>query len=189
MIMFRVRDALLYRYGRVALMAALLAVGMALIAIPAQAAIRYVDGDDGADLGTCDTPATACDSIVFAITAANPGDEIRVAEGAYSEVEIAITKQLTLTGGYNPDGPAQWDTSTFTLTPSIVDGGDTHRLLYIAADDVVVQNLTMRNGNATTRTRCNNRRTLGRLEVSADSRCHSAVQAAGRDRPCPGVTG
>ena len=135
--------------GRALLIALFAALSMGLLARPVQAAIRYVDltGTNG---GTCATPATACDSLTDAITAANPGDEIRVAKGTYIEAQITVSKQVTITGGYDPtNGSTLWETTNYTFTPTILDGQNTNRLLYIPLDGVVLQFITIRNGNAT----------------------------------------
>ena len=131
------------------LIAFIMALGMSLVAMPVQAAIRYVDLT-GVNGGTCATPATACDTLADAIIAANPGDEIRVASGTYTEPQINVTKQVTITGGYDPTGPTLWDTTNYTFTPTILDGQGLNRLLYIPIDGVAVQYITIRNGNATT---------------------------------------
>ena len=132
------------------LTALIVGFSISLLAQPVQAAIRYVDlaGTNG---GACATPATACDSLTDAITAASPGDEIRVAKGTYTEPQITVSKQVTITGGYDPtNGNTLWETTNFTFTPTILDGQNTNRLLYIPIDGVVLQYITIRNGNATT---------------------------------------
>ncbi|MCC6457631.1 MAG: hypothetical protein IT328_21930 [Caldilineaceae bacterium] len=148
MTLFRVRDSYLFRCSRALCIAPLLALLTAFMATPVQAAIRYVRPDTPNTLG-CSTPATACNTIPAAITAADPGDEIRVAKGSYSGQEITVNKQLTVIGGFDPDGPGAWETSTYTLTPSILDGEDLRRPLAITVAGVVVENFTVRNGNAT----------------------------------------
>jgi hypothetical protein len=60
----------------------------------------YVDDATGSDTSNnCQDPITPCQSIGHALSQAENGDEIRVAEGTYTEtLDIAIT--VTLKGGY-----------------------------------------------------------------------------------------
>jgi len=63
----------------------------------------YVDGATGSDDSDCSNPADSCATIGYALTQAGNGDEIRVAEGTYTEtLDIAIT--VTLKGGYTMSG-------------------------------------------------------------------------------------
>lgn len=145
----RVRDGLLYRYGRMALAAIGLALGLAMVATPAQAAIRYVLPGSANAVG-CDSQNDPCGTIAAAILAADPSDEIRVAEGEYSEPEILVNKAVTIIGGFDINGPTGWDSSNFVETPTILDGQGTHRHFYITATGVTIKNFTLRNGNAST---------------------------------------
>ena len=110
MIFCRLNDGLIYRYGRMTFFALLVALGLAFIAAPVQAAIRYVDLD-GVNTGTCSNPGTACNTVQRAIDQASPGDDIYVAKGMYLEPQITVNKQVTITGGFNPDGPTLRDTT------------------------------------------------------------------------------
>jgi hypothetical protein len=63
----------------------------------------YVDGTTGSNDSDCSNPADPCATIGYALTQAGNGDEIRVAEGTYTEtLDIAIT--VTLKGGYTMSG-------------------------------------------------------------------------------------
>ena len=65
--------------------------------------ILYVDGTTGSDDSDCSNPADPCATIGYALTQAGNGDEVRVAQGTYTEtLDIAIT--VTLKGGYAMSG-------------------------------------------------------------------------------------
>jgi predicted outer membrane repeat protein len=67
--------------------------------------ILYVDGTTGSDTTGCTNPAAPCETIGYALTQAGNGDEIRVAEGTYTEtLDIHIT--VTLKGGCAISGTA-----------------------------------------------------------------------------------
>jgi hypothetical protein len=143
-------EGVFFQHGRATSIALFLALGFALIAIPVQAAIRYVDHNGVNNAGACDTPATACDSITYAISQANSTDEIRVAKGTYTEGQITVNKAVIITGGFDPTNPGTlWDTTNYTFTPTILDGQGTSRVLTISINNVVLQFMTIENGNAT----------------------------------------
>ncbi|MCD6344497.1 MAG: hypothetical protein J7M17_02670, partial [Anaerolineae bacterium] len=58
----------------------------------------YVDGATGSDTTDCSSPATPCETIGYALTQAANSDEIRVAEGTYTET-LGIGITVTLKGG------------------------------------------------------------------------------------------
>jgi hypothetical protein len=63
----------------------------------------YVDGATGSDDSDCSDPADPCGTIGYALSQAGNGDDIRVAEGIYTEtLDIAITVKLK--GGYTMSG-------------------------------------------------------------------------------------
>ena len=73
--------------------------------IPAHAdpGTLYVDGATGSDDSDCSDPADPCATIGYALNQARNGDDIRVAEGIYTEtLDIAIT--VTIKGGYTMSG-------------------------------------------------------------------------------------
>ena len=149
MLQLQKRGGACLRHGRALILAAFLSLCLAFIASPVQAAIRYVDLG-GVNTGTCSSPGTACNTIDRAIDQATTGDDIYVRAGTYTEPPITVSKQVTITGGFNPDnGDTLWEISTYTLTPTILDGQKIQRPLYISTDGVVLQFLTVRNGNAT----------------------------------------
>lgn len=88
-----------------------------------------------AELHVC----TGCtyQTIQAAVDAAGDGDTIKVARGTYtasgSEV-VSITKDITLTGGYLPPN---WGTSDPGANPTILDGQDARRGIYVAPNYAV----------------------------------------------------
>src|SRR4029453_466816 len=109
--------------------ASLALAGLATVAMTGQAAatIWLVPGDMS---NTCTIATPSCDTIQGAVSASTDGDEIQVAAGTYPTGTILVDKSLTIVGA----GAA----STF-VEPSGVG-------FSIAADDVLLQDLTVRNG-------------------------------------------
>jgi uncharacterized repeat protein (TIGR01451 family) len=100
-------------------------------------AIRYVT-KTGTDSGNCATPATACQSIAYALSKAAAGNTIQVAAGTYTEKNINIDKSITIMG----DGAGL----------SIIQAGGTAargngRIFKIANGvQVTLEGLTLKNG-------------------------------------------
>lgn len=73
-------------------------------------AIRYVS-PAGTDTGDCSSAASPCRTLQYAVDQSNPGDEIRVATGIYTDITarhevtqiVYISLPLTLIGGFSPD--------------------------------------------------------------------------------------
>ena len=86
----------------------------------------YVDGATGNDTTGCANPTAPCETIGYALTQAGNGDEIRVAEGTYTETLDIIAINVTLKGGYEAVG---W-TRDIAAHPTVVDAN--------GADDVVL---------------------------------------------------
>jgi hypothetical protein len=109
--------------------AALLFAGLAFAvgATAANATSWQVPGDMS---DTCTVAVPSCDTIAQAVAAASDNDDIQVAAGTYPTATILVDKILTIAGA----GAA----STF-VEPSGVG-------FSIAANDVVIQDLTVRNG-------------------------------------------
>ena len=67
---------------------------------------RYV-APNGVDSGGCHDPASPCRTILYAVDQAIPGDEIRVASGAYyfpySELALLWSEVIPIRGGYSLD--------------------------------------------------------------------------------------
>ncbi|MFN2220651.1 MAG: hypothetical protein ACK2UA_18725, partial [Anaerolineae bacterium] len=77
-------------------------------------------GEDTAECGTEEDP---CRTVQYAVDQAQPGDEIRIAAGMYTEVNsrdglsqlVYLTKTLTLRGGYTT---ANWTTPNPEANPT-----------------------------------------------------------------------
>lgn len=150
MLQLQKRGGACLRHGRALILAAFLSLSLAFIAAPVQAAIRYVDLG-GVNTGDCSSPGTACNTIDRAYYWRPQATTFMCALGTYTEPPITVSKQVTITGGFNPDnGDTLWDISTYTLTPTILDG----TAVLNAPSDIrpTVSSskfLTVRNGNAT----------------------------------------
>lgn len=91
----------------------------------------YVNGATGNDTFNCQTPATACQTIMAAVDKAADGDTILIAAGVYGE-NLDVGKVLTLSG-------AGWEST-------IVDGGGVGRPLQAYSPHLTVTDLTLQNG-------------------------------------------
>lgn len=105
----------------------------------------YVDGATGNDDSDCSNPADPCATIGYALTEAGSGDEIRVAEGTYTETLDIGHAALTLKGGYEAAG---W-TRDIAAHTTIIDaeGADASVVSIASATDVMVEGFTIRGGN------------------------------------------
>lgn len=143
------------------LMSVLVWLSTLTLAAPAQAqgdtpqainaAILYVatTGSDGGG-NDCLDSSTPCLTIPYAISLASAGDEIRVAAGVYTSA-VLVNIGITITGGFDPTGPDGWTTPTPAQTPSILDGENDRRPLYVTGsggNGLTFQHFTIRNGNA-----------------------------------------
>lgn len=116
---------------------------------PARAApvTLYVDDATGSDGGNnCEDPAAPCQSIGHALSEAENGDEIRVAEGTYTEtLDIAIT--VTLKGGYAISGTDWLPHTGETIVDA--DGADEPAVAIYPYSVVTLEGFTMQGANHT----------------------------------------
>jgi hypothetical protein len=103
-----------------------------------------VDDDGMASAGDCNAATPASTTIQGAVTAANPGDTIKVCPGTYAE-QVVIDKTLTLNG---PQANVDARTATRGTTPAgeaIVTGTGNGGLtpVYVTANNVTVNGFTI----------------------------------------------
>jgi len=94
--------------------------------------------------GLCDY-----DSVQAAVSAADPGDIVKVAQGVYTDVNtdgyvVEITKTLTLRGGYTT---TNWTLSDPDGRPTILDGEGAVRVVRISAGGPTVEGFHIQNGH------------------------------------------
>ncbi|MBN2258165.1 MAG: hypothetical protein JW704_10125 [Anaerolineaceae bacterium] len=130
-----------------------------LLATPAQAqpeaTTRYV-ALTGSDLtNTCADSGTPCRTVQHTVDEAQPGDEIRVATGVYTDVHVRagitqvvyISKTVTVRGGYTT---SDWDTFNPEANPTTLDVQGLGRVLVITGTITpIVEGLRITGGDAT----------------------------------------
>ncbi len=123
----------------------------------AQGTIRYVAGATGNDGGNdCTNNNTPCATIQYAVDVAAPGDEIQVATGVYTDVQVRtgitqvvyISKTVTVRGGYTT---SNWALSDPETNPTTLDAQGQGRVLFIIGDNIspTIEGLSITNGDAT----------------------------------------
>jgi hypothetical protein len=132
-------------------------VAIGAISVQASPQIRYV-----APGGSCGGATPCYAQIQAAVNAASSGDEIRIAEGSYSQVSTGnditavvriVNKKITLKGGY---ATSDWTTSNPEAHPTVIDANDQGIGMFInyQADigigDIIVEGMSITSGNATT---------------------------------------
>jgi len=93
---------------------------------------RYV-APSGTDSGPCTNPAAPCRTIQYAVNQATAGDEVLIATGVYTSngqgQVVFLNKTIALRGGYTP---ANWTTPDPAANPTILDGENSVRVIWIA---------------------------------------------------------
>lgn len=107
------------------------------LALPAQAATRFVDGAAGTDVGDC--TVDACATIDYAVDQATGGDTIDIADSIYTEI-LTIDKSLIFQGESENGTIIQAHPDPLTATG---------RVMTLANPlDLSMADLTIRHGNA-----------------------------------------
>jgi len=143
--------------GLLVALALLLAPGRSIAPVQADPIVRYV-----APAGSCAGGGPSCYSTIQdAVDAANPGDEIRIATGVYTDVNVRprmditttgfftqvvyLSKTLTLRGGYTT---TNWITPDLAANPTVLDAQEQGRVMYITGDiSATVEGLRLTRGN------------------------------------------
>ena len=114
------------------------ASGFLLFLSTAQAATRYVDGNDGNDGSICLNAASPCQTITRAIEVGQADDVIQIADAVYTEV-LEIDQILTLQG----------ESRAGTIIQAAAARGQASDRTISVADDVALElsDLTIRHGN------------------------------------------
>jgi hypothetical protein len=134
------RLGLALAFGLALLIGLLLAMGAARppdVALAQGPTPRHVDSATGNDSGNdCTNSSTPCATVQHAVDVADPGDEIRVATGTYTDVQartgitqvVYISKTVTVRGGYTT---TNWTTPDPLANPTTLDAQKQGRVLYI----------------------------------------------------------
>ncbi|MBU0492802.1 MAG: hypothetical protein KKB13_13215, partial [Chloroflexi bacterium] len=116
-------------------------------------AIRYV-ATTGTDTGGCDDLAHPCATVQYAVDQADPGDEVHIATGVYTDVHqragitqtVYLSKTVVIRGGYPADFSDPPDSATFPTTLNAKGRG---RVFYIIGSiSPTVEGLQIIGGNA-----------------------------------------
>ncbi len=144
----------------------LLWLGNGPLAPPAQAqagtgVIRVAP--TGADTPGCGSAASPCATVQYAVDQAQPGDEIPVAAGVYTDVQgrsappgyngpptifqaVYLSKTVTVRGGYSADF-GDWDPDTY---PTTLDAQGQGRVMFIVGEiSPTIEGLRLTGGDAT----------------------------------------
>jgi hypothetical protein len=106
---------------------------------------RYV-AISGSNAGPnlCLDPDAPCATVGHAVSMANAGESLWIAEGTYTENLTIDGKTLTLRGGYTISG-TEWLTDT---GETVIDGNGADRTFLIHGNDSALENLTITGGQA-----------------------------------------
>jgi hypothetical protein len=165
------RLGLAIAFGLALLIGLLLAMGAARppdVALAQGPTIRYMaPAPTGNDSGNdCITSTTPCATLQHAVDVADPGDEIRVAEGRYTDVQgrpvpvdypsppasgtitqvVYISKTVTVRGGYTT---TNWITPYPITQPTTLDAQKQGRVLFITGEvSPTIEGLRITDGDA-----------------------------------------
>ena len=108
---------------------------------------RYVNDAHGNDTTGCQNPAAPCASIMYALSHAEDGDEVWVAEGTYTETLFIDTITTTLRGGYEPTG---W-TRDISNRSTVIDanGADASAFHITSGANITVEGFTVQGAEHT----------------------------------------
>ncbi len=129
--------------------AALFALAPNLLAFESGNIIRVAT--NGSDFNGCGSEAQPCQTLQFALNAAQNDDEIRVAQGTYTSVtaevlrvETNFTRSLNvkLVGGYSSNN---WSSPSTDASKTVIDGQNFRRGIDIVADGGSTLNLHLEN--------------------------------------------
>jgi hypothetical protein len=154
------RLGLALTFGLALLIGLLLAMGAARppdVALAQGPTTRYVapaptGNENGND---CTNSSTPCATVQYAVDVADPGDEIRVANGTYTDVQahagitqvVYISQTVTVRGGYTT---TNWITSYPITQPTTLDAQKQGRVLYITGEiSPTIEGLRITGGDAT----------------------------------------
>jgi len=124
-----------------------------LQAHPQVGSVHYV-ASGGSDASDCTNSATPCATVQYAVDQADPGAEIRVATGIYTQVNdhgghsqtVHISKTVIIRGGYTV---TDWMISDPVANPTTLNAQGQGRVLYIAGDiSPTVEGLHIIGGNS-----------------------------------------
>lgn len=139
------RWRVLFPLALAALALAALGWGMeAASAAPDGVTVRYVDGATGSDTGDCTSTASPCATVQYALDQSVSGDEIRVAQGTYTET-LGVSIAVNLLGGYEAAG---W-TRDIAANPTIIDaaGADSLVVNITPGADATIEGFTIQGAN------------------------------------------
>ncbi|MEW5961724.1 MAG: right-handed parallel beta-helix repeat-containing protein, partial [Chloroflexota bacterium] len=118
--------------------------------------LRYVAPTGADGLNPCTNPGQPCATVQHAVDMANPGDEIRVAAGAYTGISqrqgitqvVYIDKPVSVRGGFSP---ANWTAADPPANPTMLDAGGQGRVMVISGTiTATVEGLQLWGGNLNT---------------------------------------
>jgi hypothetical protein len=122
--------------------------------VHADPGIRYV-ATTGTDSGDCTDSANPCGTVQYAVDQAQADDEIRVAAGVYTGVQVRtgmtqvvyITKTVTIGGGYTT---TNWTTPDPDANPTTLDAEGLGRVMVISGTIIpTIEGLRITRGDAT----------------------------------------